>query len=181
MDVISDEALVYREKIKGPGRPAGRRDRPGPAPAVRRDRLARRRVADDEAGVQAGLPPLLRRSHGPRPIVESKMGSSSETALEDGGEESRLILIPFSPYQVATTDLPQEFEPTVFRRFMRMVAESLAAALEFLAISTGDNLAQVASQTLQNIACIDSGAVRPDSPPAARLRQGRDSPAGQAG
>jgi thiamine biosynthesis protein ThiI len=94
------------------------------------------------------------------PIVHSKIGDLVRR-LSQSGEESRLILIPFSPYQLATTDLPPEFEPVVFRRFMRMVAESLASSLGFPAISTGDNLAQVASQTLQNIACIDSGSSLP--------------------
>ncbi len=71
------------------------------------------------------------------------------------------MLIPFAPYQLATADMPPEFEPVVFRRFVRMVAERLASDLGYPAISTGDNLAQVASQTLQNLVCIDSGSSVP--------------------
>ncbi len=159
VDVISDEALVYRERLKGPGGlPVG---------------VSGRVLHLLSGGIDSPVAAWLMMKRGCRPvylhfyvapsadpIVHSKIGDLIRQ-LSQSGEDSRLILIPFSPYQLATTDLPPEFEPVVFRRFMRMVAESLASALEFPAISTGDNLAQVASQTLQNIACIDSGSSLP--------------------
>ncbi len=160
VDLISEEALVYREHLKGPGGLPVGVSGPSPPPPLWGDRLPRRSLADDEARLQAGLRPLLRGARTRTDPPEARLASSSEGSSQ-GGEESRLILIPFSPYQLATTDLPPEFEPIVFRRFMRMVAERLAEALEFPAISTGDNLAQVASQTLQNMACIDSGGSLP--------------------
>jgi len=49
----------------------------------------------------------------------------------------------------------------VFRHFMRIVAEKVAHLVDAIAVSTGDNLGQVASQTLYNIACIDAGASMP--------------------
>jgi len=73
----------------------------------------------------------------------------------------RLILVPFTDYQVATVDLHPEYEPIVFRHFMRIVAEKLAHRVGAIATSTGDNLGQVASQTLYNLACIDAGASMP--------------------
>lgn len=174
VDVISDEALVYREQIRGPGG----------LPVGVSGKVLHLLSGGIDSPVAAWL--MMKRGCRPvylhfyvapaaEPIVESKIGELVRR-LSQTGEESRLILIPFSPYQVATTDMPQEFEPTAFRRFMRMVAESLASSMGLLAVSTGDNLAQVASQTLQNIVCIDSGRAS-DSQTSSRLRQGRDNPA----
>jgi len=73
----------------------------------------------------------------------------------------RLILAPFTDYQVTTGDLRPDYEPVVFRHFMRIVAEKVAIRIGATAISTGDNLGQVASQTLYNLACIDAGASMP--------------------
>jgi thiamine biosynthesis protein ThiI len=96
----------------------------------------------------------------PQSVVESKIADLVKSLSRFGGG-TRVILIPFAPYQLATQELPEEFEPTVFRHFMRLVAERLAEEMDFPAISTGDNLAQVASQTLYNLACIDRGCSVP--------------------
>jgi thiamine biosynthesis protein ThiI len=72
-----------------------------------------------------------------------------------------LISLPFSVYQVGTPSVPQNYEPVVFRAFIRKVAETMAYRFEALAISTGDNLGQVASQTLYNLASIDRDATLP--------------------
>jgi tRNA uracil 4-sulfurtransferase len=159
VDIISDEALVYREHLKGPGG----------LPVGVSGRVLHLLSGGIDSPVAAWL--MMKRgctpvylhfyvAPGAEPIVESKIGELVRE-LSQSGEETRLILIPFSPYQLETIGLPSDYEPIVFRRFMRMVAENLASRLEFPAISTGDNLAQVASQTLQNIACIDSGSSLP--------------------
>ena len=89
------------------------------------------------------------------------MASLLKTLSRFGIGGGRLILVPFTDYQVATGDLRPEYEPVVFRHFMRIVAEKVARRVGAIAISTGDNLGQVASQTLYNLACIDAGASMP--------------------
>ena len=159
VDVISKEALVHLEHIKGPGG----------LPVGVSGEVLHLLSGGIDSPVAAWL--MMKRGCRPtylhfylaptaEPIIQSKIASLVQI-LAPRGEDSYLILVPFSPYQLATADLPMEFEPTVFRRFMRMVAERLASELGFTAISTGDNLAQVASQTLQNIACIDAGSSLP--------------------
>jgi tRNA uracil 4-sulfurtransferase len=159
VDLISREALVYREHLKGPGGlPVG---------------VSGTILHLLSGGIDSPVGAWLMMKRGCQPIylhfyvapvaegvVQSKVGELIRI-LSPIGEESQLILVPFGPYQVATLSLPPEFEPIVFRRFMRMVAERLASRLGLPAISTGDNLAQVASQTLQNIASIDSGCSLP--------------------
>lgn len=94
-------------------------------------------------------------------ILETKMSRLLKTLSRFGIGGGRLVLVPFTDYQVATGDLRPEYEPIVFRHFMRIVAEKVARRVGAIAISTGDNLGQVASQTLYNLACIDAGASMP--------------------
>lgn len=75
----------------------------------------------------------------------------------------RMVLhyIPYHHFQLATAGLStyQRQELIVFRRFMALTAERLAQERDILGLYTGDNLGQVASQTLENLAAVD-GAVR---------------------
>lgn len=159
VDVISREALVYRERRRGlGGLPVG---------------VSGSVLHLLSGGIDSPVAAWLMMKRGCLPvylhfyvapsaeaILQSKVGELVRILSRYGGG-STLVLIPFTPYQLATTSLPPEFEPIVFRRFMRVVAERIAIGLGLPAISTGDNLAQVASQTLQNISCIDSGSSMP--------------------
>jgi tRNA uracil 4-sulfurtransferase len=97
----------------------------------------------------------------PDDILGTKMGRLLKSLSRFGIGGGRMVLVPFTDYQVATGDLRPDYEPVVFRHFMRIVAEKVARRLGAIAISTGDNLGQVASQTLYNLACIDAGASMP--------------------
>jgi tRNA uracil 4-sulfurtransferase len=159
VDVIWDQALVYREHVKGlGGLPVG--------VSGRVLHLLSGGIDSPVAGwlmMKRGCKPTYLHFYlapGPQAVVESKVMELVRSLGRYGGD-CQLILIPFAPYQLATAELPTEYEPIVFRRFVRMVAELLASDLEYPAISTGDNLAQVASQTLQNLVCIDSGSSIP--------------------
>lgn len=159
VDVIWDQALVYREHIRGlGGLPVG--------VSGRVLHLLSGGIDSPVAGwlmMKRGCKPTYLHFYlapGPQAVVDSKVMELVRSLGRYGGD-CELILIPFAPYQLATGELPSEYEPIVFRRFVRMVAELLASDLKYPAISTGDNLAQVASQTLQNLVCIDSGSSVP--------------------
>ena len=94
-------------------------------------------------------------------ILETKMASMLKALSRFGTGGGRLVLVPFTEYQIATREMRPDFEPVVFRHFVRIVAEKVANRVGAIAISTGDNLGQVASQTLYNLACIDAGASMP--------------------
>jgi len=49
----------------------------------------------------------------------------------------------------------------VYRRLMARITEAIARKTGALALVTGESLGQVASQTLENIACIDAAATLP--------------------
>lgn len=66
---------------------------------------------------------------------------------------SRLFLVPYTQFDVAVVSSGQrvEYDLVLFRRFMARVAETLAHRIRAQALVSGDNLAQVASQTLPNM------------------------------
>jgi len=66
---------------------------------------------------------------------------------------SRLFLVPYTQFDVALVASGQrvEYDLILFRRFMARAAQTLARKIRAQALITGDNLAQVASQTLSNL------------------------------
>jgi thiamine biosynthesis protein ThiI len=75
---------------------------------------------------------------------------------------SRLILVPFGPVQqTIVASCPAPLRVVLYRRFMVRIAEAVAARQKAKALVTGESLAQVASQTLDNMAVIDEAAEGP--------------------
>ncbi len=75
---------------------------------------------------------------------------------------SRLFLVPFGEIQrEVVLSVPAPARVVVYRRLMVRIAEALAHRTGALALTTGESLGQVASQTLENIARIDEAASGP--------------------
>ncbi|HLD75983.1 MAG TPA: hypothetical protein VI874_03120, partial [Candidatus Norongarragalinales archaeon] len=74
---------------------------------------------------------------------------------------SRLYAVPFMPFTLAALSIDERMVLPVFRRFMLRIAERIAHKENAKGIGTGDNLAQVASQTLENLAAIEAATVLP--------------------
>lgn len=64
---------------------------------------------------------------------------------------SRLYLVPYTHFEFSILGKQVDYELMIFRRFMARTGEYLAMRIGAQALVTGDNLAQVASQTLENI------------------------------
>jgi tRNA uracil 4-sulfurtransferase len=63
-----------------------------------------------------------------------------------------LHLVPFAPVQVAIKDAAESSYRTIlYRRMMHRIAAAIARREHLAALVTGDNLGQVASQTLENL------------------------------
>jgi len=160
VDILSDRVLLYTSKEKGPGGlPVG---------------VTGKVVHLLSGGIDSPVAAWLMMKRGcdltyvhffvapsAEQILETKMARLLKALSRFGIGGGRIVLVPFTDYQLATADLRQEYEPVVFRHFMRIVAEKVAHRVGAIAISTGDNLGQVASQTLYNLACIDAGASMP--------------------
>lgn len=67
---------------------------------------------------------------------------------------SRLYAVPYYPFEPLSRN--GRYDLVIFRRFMVNVAEKVAAIKKCGALVTGESLSQVASQTLENMSCIDN-------------------------
>lgn len=82
--------------------------------------------------------------------------------IQPPGVRSRLYMVPFAPLQreiAARCSAP--LRVLLYRRFMLRVAEAIGRAEGALALVTGENLGQVASQTLENLRALDAVASLP--------------------
>jgi len=75
---------------------------------------------------------------------------------------SRLFVVPFTEVQTSIRDsAPEAYRTVLYRRFMQRIASRLAIRNRCKALLTGESLAQVASQTLDNMYCIEQAAEIP--------------------
>ncbi|NLP48273.1 MAG: tRNA 4-thiouridine(8) synthase ThiI [Clostridiales bacterium] len=73
-----------------------------------------------------------------------------------------LFTIPFTKIQEEISkNCPQELFTVIMRRFMMKIAVEIAEKEDCKALITGESLAQVASQTIQALACTDDASTLP--------------------
>lgn len=77
------------------------------------------------------------------------------------GSPAKVYFIPFSSFQAEILDLNPRYELLLFRRFIVKTAQGLALENGFEALIMGDNLGQVASQTLPYLALTDHDITLP--------------------
>jgi thiamine biosynthesis protein ThiI len=76
--------------------------------------------------------------------------------------ESVLHLVPFAPIQEEIRErCPPSYRTVLYRRMMQRVAARIARDEGALALVTGESLGQVASQTLENLTCIEEASDLP--------------------
>ncbi|MDR0531017.1 MAG: tRNA 4-thiouridine(8) synthase ThiI [Oscillospiraceae bacterium] len=74
----------------------------------------------------------------------------------------RLFVVPFTEYQEQIRErCPEELATLLMRRGMMRIAQTLALRENCGALITGESLGQVASQTMQALACTDSVTTLP--------------------
>ncbi len=78
---------------------------------------------------------------------------------------TRLHVLPYTHFDMALLEKSLDYDLMLFRRFMARCASELMQRIHAQALITGDNLAQVASQTLENIismnASVPTAVLRP--------------------
>lgn len=74
---------------------------------------------------------------------------------------SRIFFIPFYPFEAEAIEAPPKYRLILFRRFMVKVAEEIANQNNIKALGSGENLAQVSSQTLENMSVISRATYLP--------------------
>ncbi|MEQ1895476.1 MAG: tRNA uracil 4-sulfurtransferase ThiI [Planctomycetota bacterium] len=75
---------------------------------------------------------------------------------------TRLVFLPLAEIQQAVKDLtPPAYRTVLYRRMMQRLANRVAREERALAVVTGESLGQVASQTLENLTCIEEAGELP--------------------
>jgi thiamine biosynthesis protein ThiI len=75
---------------------------------------------------------------------------------------NQAYFVPFTEIQEAIRDrCPAPYRTILYRRYMQRLASKIAYRSRARAIVTGESIGQVASQTLENIACIEAAAALP--------------------
>lgn len=154
VEVLPEEALVYSEKLQGPGG----------LPGGVSGRVAALLSGGIDSPVAAyrmmkrGCQVVFIHFHG-WPLVE---GTSRRKSIEIVDRltrwqgQSRLWLVAFGELQrEVLTAVPAELRVVVYRRLMGRIAEALARREGAAALVTGEALGQVASQTLPNLVTIE--------------------------
>ena len=91
---------------------------------------------------------MLRRDQA---LQENKVVALVRRVLRPHRLPATVHMLPAHPFQLAVLEQVSDVELVVFRRFILKAAARLAHESGALALVTGDNLGQVASQTLKNI------------------------------
>ncbi|MEZ5472536.1 MAG: tRNA uracil 4-sulfurtransferase ThiI [Marinicella sp.] len=74
---------------------------------------------------------------------------------------SRLYIVPYTHFDMALLEHNLAYDLILFRRFMARVSERIMQTINAQALVTGDNLGQVASQTLENINSMNQAITAP--------------------
>lgn len=90
-------------------------------------------------------------------LRQGKIAGLIRALLEPQGQTARLFLVPYHVFESSLLGVrvPPDLELVLFRRFMVRVATALAKREGHDALVTGDNLSQVASQTMANLLAFD--------------------------
>lgn len=76
--------------------------------------------------------------------------------------KSRVFVVPFTEIQTTIRDkAPEAYRTVLYRRFMQRLASRAAKLDKCKALLTGESLGQVASQTMENMTCIEAAADLP--------------------
>ena len=160
IEIHEDEAYIYHEKIQGiGGLPVG---------------TAGKVISLISGGIDSPVAAFLMMKRGCEvvlahffnetlhsPQVRRKLEQLAQV-LTKVQPEIKLYMVPFGELQrEIIRSIPSRYRMLVYRRVMTRLADKIADAEGAKALVTGDSLAQVASQTLDNLQVIYAAAGRP--------------------
>lgn len=159
VEVLKNEAYVFTERIRGPGG----------LPVGSSGRVLSLLSGGIDSPVASYL--MMKRGcevyylhfhpfHDNSGAENSKIMEIVRRLLPYSGKTA-ITFIPSYEFQIATVNIPAKYDLVLFRRFMFKVAERVAEAEGAKALVTGESLAQVASQTLENMVAISTGLKMP--------------------
>lgn len=152
VEILKGRALVYGQRLAGPnGLPVG---------------SGGRILCLLSGGIDSPVAAWLAMKRGTSPSYvhfhpfsdnkeaeQSKIGDIVRHLMAYSGR-TKCTFVPTYPFSISTAGIPARHDVVLFRRFMLMCAERVAEKARAKALVTGESLAQVASQTLDNMAVI---------------------------
>jgi thiamine biosynthesis protein ThiI len=160
IEILFKEALFYFERVPGPGGlPVGVSGRVAcllsggiDSPVAAWYMLKR---GCEAFGVHFSGHPFVTRTSQAKCVELMRV-------LARYGASPYLYSVPFGPIQYEIMQrVPTKLLVILYRRFMARIAEEIARQEGATALVTGESLAQVASQTLQNLATIEAAVEMP--------------------
>tara|TARA_Y100000034_G_C6842703_1_gene381400 strand:+ start:679 stop:1281 length:603 start_codon:yes stop_codon:yes gene_type:complete len=112
---------------------------------------------------------LMHKANAKISFIHFQNNTLETTSVKDKVEKlvsilpkGKLFIIPFEKIQQnIIMNVPAKYRMLLYKRFMLKIAERIAKDKEYDALVTGDSLAQVASQTVENIEAIYSAVKIP--------------------
>ncbi|HET7213987.1 MAG TPA: tRNA uracil 4-sulfurtransferase ThiI [Terriglobia bacterium] len=157
VEVVPGRALVYAERVQGPGG----------LPAATGGRLVMLLSGGFDSGVAAYK--MMRRgahlvfvhffgSASPASGPSSPVAERIVRVLTPYQFTSRLYVVPFDAVQrQIVAGAPENLRVLLYRRMMARISREICRVERGLGMVTGDAVSQVASQTLHNLAAVDHG------------------------
>ncbi|MFH1222109.1 MAG: tRNA uracil 4-sulfurtransferase ThiI [Candidatus Micrarchaeota archaeon] len=94
-------------------------------------------------------------------VKKSKIAKLTKQLSSYAATPLKLYLAPYDEFYRHSAQLPPREEAVLFRRFLLYLANALAEKNGYQGVITGDSVGQVASQTLANLAAIQSASSIP--------------------
>lgn len=109
--------------------------------------------------MKRGIRPIYLHVHGfgSNDAQELKKLIDTVSVLSRYSGLSRIYFAPFHIFQSMSMRTDRKYETVLFKRFLYLLAESVAAKERADCIITGESLGQVASQTIKNLSATSSG------------------------
>ncbi|MGJ8662689.1 MAG: tRNA sulfurtransferase, partial [Marinicella sp.] len=112
-------------------------------------------------------------SHHNAKDVEAYKISRIVKKISEVSGRARLYIVPYTHFDMALMEHGLAYDLILFRRFMARVSEQIMQQIEAQALVTGDNLGQVASQTLENINSMNQAISAPILRPLITYNKGQ--------
>ncbi|MBD3208633.1 MAG: tRNA 4-thiouridine(8) synthase ThiI [Candidatus Nealsonbacteria bacterium] len=157
IEIVEDFSFLYLEEIKGPGGlPVGSSGRVGVLLSGGIDSPVAAYLA-----MKRGANVFFIHFHA-HPYTDKAAIDKAKrlvSVLNRHHFSSKIYLVPFGDIQKKILlEVPADLRIIIYRRLMLRIAQEIARKEDALALVTGENIGQVASQTIENIRAIE-GAV----------------------
>jgi tRNA uracil 4-sulfurtransferase len=162
ISVGQKEAFVYTQKFSGiRGLPVGSSGRVVSSLSGGIDSPVASYMAMTR-GCKVILVHIHNPSYGGSAVKEKILKLSKILSEYQFGAKTEVFIVPFDSIQKAIImSVPSKVRMIVYRRFMMRIINKIALVVGAKAVITGDSIGQVASQTLDNINCIQDSSVLP--------------------